>query len=130
MHYVEEHARVYLRLSEDGKRWVVDGPFDGYGVDGYDNGPVNANCECGAAEVCDEARDAAALHVPLPGLLDLAVGILQALASQQPQQAKVSVVPTRVSMYADVNEFAWSIAEHGEVEVVDPESSFVVKVVV
>lgn len=46
-HHIEEAVRVYLVLDEDGK-WAIDSPTaDGYPLFGYDDGPVDDECQCG-----------------------------------------------------------------------------------
>ena len=65
-HYIEERAEVYLRLAEDGRRWEIDGAtMDGGGLEGYEHGPVNQECQCGDEAACNEARSAAQ-KVPWP----------------------------------------------------------------
>lgn len=69
-HHIEERAVVYLRLGVEG-RWEIDSPtFDGYGLEGYDDGPVNSECDCGDAAACTAALEAAK-QVPLPDAVEL-----------------------------------------------------------
>lgn len=67
-HKIEEHVKVYLRLSDDGSRWVIDPiTFDGFPLDGLKNGPTptESDCECADRKACWEAHNHAA-YVPLP----------------------------------------------------------------
>ena len=80
-HFVEQACLVYLRLSDAGTRWIVDGPsLDGYPLDSAyeDLCAYNTECGCGQPEEC-EARRAAADALPLPTGRDLATLIIEAL---------------------------------------------------
>ena len=80
-HYIEQTALVYLRLSDDGQRWIVDSSsLDGHPLDSaYDDiSAHNSECPCGAPEECERAR-AAADQIPLPTGRELAALIVQAL---------------------------------------------------
>lgn len=71
-HHVEERASVWLRLDDNG-RWTIDSPTnDGYPLQGYDDGPVNTECEHGddLDDECSAVRDAAQ-HIELPTLPEL-----------------------------------------------------------
>lgn len=68
-HRVEEHAKVYLRLADDGTRWEIDPiTFDGFPLDGLKNGPTptESDCECTDRKQCWEVHNHAAFSVPLP----------------------------------------------------------------
>lgn len=65
-HYIEERAEVYLRLAEGARRWEIDdATMDGGGLEGYERGPSNQECQCGDEAACNEARSAAE-KVPWP----------------------------------------------------------------
>lgn len=71
-HRIEERSTVYLRLSSKGvdhAGWAIDHPtFDGYPLEGYDNGALNEACEHdgdGLRDECDALRDAA-MYIELP----------------------------------------------------------------
>jgi hypothetical protein len=56
-HYIEETVQVYLRLSADGTRWIVDGAsIDGYGLDSVLDQPRNSECPCDQRQDCATAR--------------------------------------------------------------------------
>lgn len=47
-HKIEEVAKVYLQLNEDGTGWEIDPvTCDGSPLFGYDNGPIDDECMCG-----------------------------------------------------------------------------------
>lgn len=76
-HYIEQSVRVYLRLSDDRTRWIVDAAtVDGYGLDSgaSDESATNVECMCGTDE-CDDIL-AAADRLPLPSGEEL-IGLLQ-----------------------------------------------------
>ena len=80
-HFVEQACLVYLRHSDAGTRWIVDGPsLDGYPLDSAyeDLCAYNTECGCGQPEEC-EARRAAADALPLPTGRELATLIIEAL---------------------------------------------------
>ncbi|PBC38499.1 hypothetical protein CJ179_38540 [Rhodococcus sp. ACS1] len=56
-HYIEESVSLYLQRDPSGKTntWHIDPTcLDGDVLwSNYDNGPVNANCECGDEDECD-----------------------------------------------------------------------------
>lgn len=55
-HYIEEIAKVYLRLNAAGDGWEIDTiTLDGYPLFGYDGGPQVNHGECGERE--DEDHD-------------------------------------------------------------------------
>lgn len=79
-HYIEQSVRVYLRLSDDRARWIVDAAtVDGGALDSAasDDCATNDECQCGTTE-CDAIRDAAD-RLPLPNGEELAQLILDAL---------------------------------------------------
>jgi hypothetical protein len=80
-HYIEQTALVYLRLSDDGTRWIVDTTsVDGYPLDSaYDDlSAQRCECPCGQEAACEAAR-AAADRLPLPTGRELAALIINAL---------------------------------------------------
>jgi hypothetical protein len=80
-HFVEQTARVYLRLADDGTRWIVDGAtVDGSPLDSAysDETATNDECVCGRPEECETVR-AAADQLPLPNGAELAALILDAI---------------------------------------------------
>lgn len=79
-HYIEQSVRVYLRLSDDRARWIVDAAtVDGAALDSAarDENATNDECACGSGE-CDDIL-AAADRIPLPNGRELAHLILDAL---------------------------------------------------
>ena len=80
-HFIEQTLAVYLRLSDDGRRWIVDAPtVDGIRLDSvYDDELAkNDECGCGRPEECERIRDAAD-ELPLPTAEELIDLILDAL---------------------------------------------------
>ena len=80
-HYIEHTVRVYLRLSDDGTRWIVDAPtVDGSPLDSdYENqNATNVECVCERPDEC-EARRAAADRIALPTGAELAQLLWDAL---------------------------------------------------
>lgn len=69
-HRIEDMAKVYLVLSDDGTRWEIDpnvvdtGPLDGYET-GADIQCGNWLDDCDGSD-CEAARDRASREVPLP----------------------------------------------------------------
>lgn len=64
-HRIEERSVVYLCLDDKGA-WTIDSPtFDGYSLEGYEDGPLNSACECDDKDECEAVRRAATA-VPLP----------------------------------------------------------------
>lgn len=102
-HYIEERAEVYLRLADDGSGWEIDGAtMDGAGLEGYEHGPVNAECQCGDDTACDEAL-AASRTVPWPDgyeLTEMLVADLVRRASVVTQlEADLAVATTVCTLY-------------------------------
>lgn len=80
-HYIEQTLRVYLRLADDGTRWIVDGAtVDGSPLDSAysDETATNDECVCGRPEQCETIR-AAADQLPLPNGTELTALILDAI---------------------------------------------------
>lgn len=80
-HFIEQAVRVYLRLSDDGTHWIVDGStVDGspHYSDYTDESAVNDECVCGRNDECEALR-AAADKLPLPTGEELAQLIRDAL---------------------------------------------------
>ena len=80
-HYIEQSVTVYLRLSDEGTHWIVDGAA----VDGHalysgrlDETATNEECACERSDECD-ALCAAADRIPLPTAEELAQLIHDAL---------------------------------------------------
>ena len=81
-HYIEQTVSVYLRLADDGTRWIVDSSsVDGCGLDSVhdDLSAHNAECACGRPEECESVR-AAADQLPLPTGADLIALLTDALS--------------------------------------------------
>lgn len=72
-HHIEERAIVYLKLSEDGKRWEIDSPSnDGSPLFGYDNGPGHEECpECPNWDAGNALARDVGMNVMLPTLPEL-----------------------------------------------------------
>lgn len=70
-HKIEESAKVYLVLNEDGTGWELDHiVFDGYPLDGLEEGPADTECECdGQAE--HEALMEKARNLDMPDIWQL-----------------------------------------------------------
>jgi hypothetical protein len=66
-HFIEQTVKVYLRLADDGTRWIVDGPtVDGYPLDSaLDGGASRSECGCGRPHDCRRALEHAN-QLPLP----------------------------------------------------------------
>ncbi|GLB86446.1 hypothetical protein BB737_10150 [Mycobacterium avium subsp. hominissuis] len=80
-HFIEQAVRVYLRLADDGTRWIVDGAtVDGSPLysDYTDEAAINSECVCGRPAECERIR-AAADKLPLPTGEQLAQLIVDAL---------------------------------------------------
>lgn len=85
-HFIEQAVTVYLRLSDDGTRWIVDGPsVDGYPLNSAheDLHATNSECACGRAAECRQVLEAAD-KLPLPTAAELVGLITEAL--DLPQQ--------------------------------------------
>lgn len=84
-HYIEATVAVYLRTSDDGRSWIVDGAtVDGGALDLYTD-PHASNCPCSNPDACAEAV-AASERLPVPNgreLLDMLVAA-HALVGDQP----------------------------------------------
>lgn len=81
-HHIEEMAKVWLKLNDAGTGWEIDSPSDdGYGLEGYDNGPLLDACECEDVEGC-EAAGAAADKLPRPNLRELGAIIARYFADK------------------------------------------------
>lgn len=77
VHLIEQTIRVYLRLSDDGTRWIVDGPtVDGAALDSAhdDLASTNSECACQRPEECAALRTIAD-RLPLPTASQL-VGLI------------------------------------------------------
>lgn len=75
-HYIEETVQVYLRLSADGTRWLVDGAaVDGCSLDSVLDRPRNSECPCNQRQDCATERHCAE-SVDLPN----AEGLMRMLA--------------------------------------------------
>lgn len=80
-HFVEQAVQVYLRLSDDGTRWIVDSAtMDGHALDSAhkDYAAHNDECACGRRDECNSVR-AAADKLALPTGRDLITLLLDAL---------------------------------------------------
>ena len=80
-HFIDHAVTVYLRLSDDGTRWIVDSPtMDGYSLDSAhsDLSAHNSECACGRPEECDSVL-AAADKLPLPTGRELIALLVDAL---------------------------------------------------
>ena len=82
-HFIEQTVAVYLRLSDDGTRWIVDGPtVDGHPLDSTypDLNAANSECACGHPDECNRVRDHAD-SLPLPTGAELLAMLAAALDS-------------------------------------------------
>lgn len=80
-HYIETAVLVYLRLSDDGTHWIVDGAsVDGYPLDSgrSEKTATNDECACERDDECAALCDAAD-KIPLPNAEELAHLIQDAL---------------------------------------------------
>jgi hypothetical protein len=80
-HFVEQALTVYLRLSDDGTRWIVDSAtMDGHSLDSAhsDLSAHNSECACGRREECDSVL-AAADKLSLPTGRELIALLIDAL---------------------------------------------------
>ncbi|WP_006243430.1 hypothetical protein [Mycolicibacterium tusciae] len=80
-HFIEQTVAVHLRLSDDGTRWIVDGPsVDGYPLDSTyaDLSATNSECACDRPEECTQVRDRADT-LPLPTAAELVAMLADAL---------------------------------------------------
>ena len=85
-HFIEQSVRVYLRMSDDGTRWIVDGPsVDGHPLDSAreDLHASNTECACSKPDECLDVLHAAA-QLPLPTGAELAKLIVEALDVPRP----------------------------------------------
>lgn len=82
-HFIEQTVAVYLRLSDDGTQWIVDGPsVDGSPLDSTypDLNAANSECACGKPDECTRVRDHADT-LPLPTGAELLAMLAAALDS-------------------------------------------------
>lgn len=80
-HFIEQTVAVHLRLSDDGARWIVDGPsVDGHPLDSTypDLSATNSECACNQPEECRRRRDHADA-LPLPTGAELLTMLADAL---------------------------------------------------
>jgi hypothetical protein len=80
-HFIEQTVAVYLRISDDGTRWIVDGPtVDGYPLDSAreDVHATSSECACRKPHECAEVLKAAD-KLPLPTAVQLVGVIVEAL---------------------------------------------------
>ena len=80
-HFIENAVTVYLRLADDGTRWIVDSTtMDGYALDSAhsDLSAHNSECACGRPEECDSVL-AYADKLPLPSGRELIALLVDAL---------------------------------------------------
>ena len=80
-HFIEQTVRVCLRMSDDGTRWIVDGPsVDGYPLSSAleDLCATNSECACRRPAECLEVHEAAD-RLPLPTAAELVGLIVEAL---------------------------------------------------
>lgn len=72
-HKIEESAKVYLVLNEDGTGWELDHiVFDGYPLDGMDPpGPSDSECECDRDKPEHEALMEKARKLDMPDIWQL-----------------------------------------------------------
>jgi len=79
-HYIEESVNVYLRLDDQGQKWIVDSQalVDTLESD-YDDGPLNGECPCSSETACEAVREHAAVNVGLPDAEELMIMIAEAL---------------------------------------------------
>lgn len=92
-HYIEQTVSVYLRLADDGRRWIVDSSsVDGCGLDSAhgDLSAHNDECACGRPQECESVR-VAADRLPLPTGAELLAMLAAALDTPEelisPEQA-------------------------------------------
>lgn len=77
VHHIEESVTVWLKLNDEGTAWVIDSPtFDGYSLEGREDGPTNSECECDDEEAC-EALLARASEIELPTADELIVTLTE-----------------------------------------------------
>ena len=89
-HFIEQAVTVYLRLSDDGTRWIVDGPsVDGYPLNSAHEDLRATNCECACERTadCREVLEAAD-KLPLPTAAEL-VGLIT--RSARPTAAELTI---------------------------------------
>ena len=80
-HFIEQTVAVHLRLSDDGTRWIVDGPsVDGHPLDSTyrDLSATNSECACSQPKECARLRDHADT-LPLPTGAELLTMLAAAL---------------------------------------------------
>jgi len=80
-HFIEQAVQVYLRLSEDGSRWIIDGPsVDGRPLDSAlsDHTAQRGECACNRREECERAARYAD-QLPPPTAAELVTLITDAL---------------------------------------------------
>lgn len=80
-HNVEQEVRVFLRLSDDGTRWIADSPtMDGYPLTSAhrDGKAHNGECACERRDECNSVR-AYADTLPLPTGRELIALLIDAL---------------------------------------------------
>jgi hypothetical protein len=80
-HFIEQAVNVYLRLADDGTRWIVDSvSVDGHPLDSAhrDHRAHNSECACGRADECESVR-ADADQLPLPTGRELIALLIDAL---------------------------------------------------
>jgi hypothetical protein len=80
-HFVEQALTVYLRLSDDGTRWIVDSAtMDGHSLDSAhsDLSAHNSECACDRRAECDSVL-AAADQLSLPTGRELIALLVDAL---------------------------------------------------
>jgi hypothetical protein len=80
-HFIEQAVQVYLRLSDDGTRWIVDGAtVDGHSLDSAREELCTTNCECacGRPAECRAVLEHAD-KLPLPTAAELVVLMAEAL---------------------------------------------------
>jgi hypothetical protein len=80
-HFVEQAVQVYLRLSDDGSRWIIDGPsVDGRPLDSPHSDHTAQRDECARhrREECERAA-CYADQLPLPTAAELDTLITDAL---------------------------------------------------
>lgn len=80
-HFIEQAVTVYLRLSDDGTRWIVDGPsIDGHPLDSalHHSRATNTECGCGQPADCAHVLELAD-KLTLPTGAQLAALLVEAL---------------------------------------------------
>lgn len=80
-HFIEQTLTVYLRLADDGTRWIVDSPtMDGHPLDSShsDLSAHNSECGCGRRDECNSVL-AYADTLPLPTGRELIALLIDAL---------------------------------------------------